>query len=158
MRSVMMLLQYKERRTNTSKQSLRLLMLQHHKNITAARYISEVVVFCCISQQSQPCHCSLPISPSFTRSIVRQPYEAILPAVELGNGKWDKIYNILQKGCEKNKQYSWAEVLLVTAVGRSVHVWVCCSVRKEMAVISVFNKSTETFFKNGNEKQLESKY
>ncbi len=53
---------------------------------------------------------------------------------------------------KKNKKQI-LPVLLVTAVGGNV-VSLLFS-QKIMAVISAFNKSTEIFFKNGNEKQLE---
>lgn len=142
----------------TCKQSLRLLMPLHQKNITATWYISEMVLFCSISQRSRHCQCSLPIFLSFTTRIVRQPYEPILPAVEPGNSKWDKIYNILQWAVKKKKKDTFP--------GRSVaghSCWQECSSasllfsQERVAVISVFNQSTETFFKNANEKQLEWK-
>lgn len=57
------LLPHKHKHTNTRalcKQSLRLLMPLHPKNITATWCISEIVPFCCISLRSLHCHCSLP--------------------------------------------------------------------------------------------------
>lgn len=74
-------MEYKRTHTNTSTllSNLRPLMPQQRRNITGAGYFFEIVLFCCVSQPSQRCHCSLPypIPFSFTRRIVRQPYEAI---------------------------------------------------------------------------------
>lgn len=82
------------------KRSLSLLIPLHQRIIMAILCISakkkKTIIFCYISKRSATLSLFSPIFISFTRRIVMQPYEAILPAVGSGNGKRDKIYNILQ--------------------------------------------------------------
>lgn len=72
------------------KRSLSLLIPLHQKNIMAILCISakkKPIIFCYISKRSAALSLFSPIFISFTRRIVMQPYEAILPAVGSGNGK-----------------------------------------------------------------------
>lgn len=83
------------------KRSLSLLIPLHQRIIMAILSISakkkkKTIIFCYISKRSAALSLFSLIFISFTRRIVMQPYEAILPAVGSGNGKRDKIYNILQ--------------------------------------------------------------